>query len=183
MAKKALATRPQKLAGRVRVWAILGESDAGKSTVIGHLVSQYGKGAGGLRVSPLRGGGDLRIYARRQSVQEAKRTPDDVIADTYKSAVKLQKKHGIVLANFNLLIALRTDVTNRMPMGHAYLSRFIAEGWDLSSIVVLNYQDTLHAAYREFGAPFLGIEDNGLIENKSMHNLLVSKVRNHFGWA
>jgi hypothetical protein len=46
---------------KIRVWAVIGDGDTGKSTVIGHLISQLGQGSGGLRQVLLRGGGIFRF--------------------------------------------------------------------------------------------------------------------------
>lgn len=60
---------------KIRLWAVLGEGSTGKSTVIGSLISQTGRGPSKFRDILLRGGGRLKVHVRRQSLQEANRSP------------------------------------------------------------------------------------------------------------
>jgi hypothetical protein len=168
----------------VRLWAVIGGPATGKSTVIGNLISQLGKGPVWPRWVPLRGGGYLQIYARRQSLQEAKRSPEKVVSDTKKTADKLQKSSGFSIGYLNLLLAIRTDKINGLPPATEYLSYFVKSGWSLESLVILDYDETKHSQYYNFGAPTLEHYDTSkMVQDKSQHHWLLGPVRNHFGWA
>jgi hypothetical protein len=170
---------------KVRVWAILGDGQTGKSTIIGHLISQLGMGSGGFRWVPLRGGGFLQVYARRQSLQEAKRSPDQVIKDTKLKGRSLEKSHHISINWLNLLVAIRTDTTNRLPQADEYLSHFVRAGWTIESLVLLGeYDEQRYSMYSAFGVPICEIYDSKeTARDKKKHHWLVGPVRNHFGWA
>lgn len=171
----------------VRVWAVLGSGSTGKSSVVGNLISQLGKGPGGTKWVPLRGGGYLQINARRQSLQEAKRTKERVVKDAIADARALQKKHQISIAYYNLLVAIRADDgVNGLPPADQYLSYFVDQGWTIESLVILDYNEKEHSKYHAFGAPTLEHYDTSkMVENnkKSEYHWLTGPVRNHLGWA
>jgi hypothetical protein len=168
----------------IRLWAIVGEGSTGKSTVIGNLISQLGRGSGGFRHVLLRGGGYLQVYARRQSLQEAKRSPDNVIRETQKLVRDLEKKRRISVGALNLLLAIRSDSINRLPPASEYLSRFVQSGWKIESLVVLDYEGRKHHLYYDFGAALYELYDSAeLLQDKSQHQWVVGQVRNHFGWV
>ncbi|MGY3487492.1 hypothetical protein ACVW1C_005375 [Bradyrhizobium sp. USDA 4011] len=169
---------------RVRLWAILGEGTTGKSTVIGGLISQTGRGPGGPRHILLRGGGTLELNARRQSLQEAKRSPEKVVRETLELARKLQRRKGISIGYLNLLLAIRTDSINGLPRASDYLSHFVRSGWSLESLIVLDYLERRDALYFDFGAPLYPLVNAAkLARDRSQHEMLVGRARNHFGWA
>jgi hypothetical protein len=169
---------------KIRVWGVLGEASTGKTAIIGNLVSRLGRGPGGFRPVPLRGGGYLQIYARRQSLQEAKRSPEQVVRDTVKVARGLQRKHSISICYLNLLVAIRTDAIHGLPPASAYLSYFVKSGWSLESLVILDYEERKHEKYYAFGAPICEhYFASEMVRNGSQHHWLVGLVRNHFGWA
>jgi hypothetical protein len=169
---------------QIRVWGILGESDSGKSTVIGHLISQLDKGPGGFRIVPLRGGGYMEVYARRQSLQEAKRAPGQVIEDTLALIQNEERKHRKAICFLNLLLAIRTDVINRLPSAVDYLSEFVRAGWSVESLVVLGYEDKKHSRYYKFGTPICeAYSASEYAADLKQRHLLLGQVRNHFGWA
>jgi hypothetical protein len=169
---------------KVRVWAVLGEGATGKTAIIGNLISRLGRGPGGFRPVPLRGGGYLQIYARRQSLQEARRSPEQVVSDTLKVARDLQKKHAFSICYLNLLVAIRTDVIRGLPPASYYLSHFVQSGWSLESLVILDYEVRKHFRYYAFGAPICEHYDaSDMVRDKAQHHWLLGPVRNHFGWA
>jgi hypothetical protein len=169
---------------RIRVWAVIGDGSTGKSTVTGGLVSQFGRGMTHPRRILLRGAGHLLVHARRQSLQEANVPPKKFISDMRRTARALEKRHGIILSDFNVLVAIRTDSINRLPTAKGYLSDFVHDGWDVQSIVVLDYSERHHGSYYAFGAPLLAIRDASSLAQKSVdHQRLIGQVRNHFGWA
>jgi hypothetical protein len=173
---------------QVRIWAILGEQSVGKSTTIGHLIGDFGRGRGGLRPAPgglrqvlLRGGGYLTVYARRRSWSEARQTPDQVIRTIKQQNSQLENRPNprINAGYFNVLMALRTDRLGTFPIAADYLSRFVALGWTIESLALLSPEDRDVALYHRFGAPICYIYDSREIQIAWM----VGQVRNHFGWA
>jgi hypothetical protein len=169
---------------KVRVWAVLGDGSTGKSTVIGNLISQLGKGSGGFRIAPLRGGGFLELYARRQSLQEAKRSPEQVVKDTEGLVRRRQTKLGLSFSYLNLLAAIRTDQVNGLPNASHYLSHFVKSGWSLESVVILDFDERKHTQYYAFGAPVCEHPyASEWVQDKSRHHWLMGPVRNHYGWA
>jgi hypothetical protein len=162
---------------KVKVWAILGDAHAGKSTTIAHLVHQK-RGAGGWRYVLLRGGGYLRIHALRRAWQEASLQPQQGI-------MKFSKIGAVrpTVNCLNLLIALRYSPTGGYPSAEAYLTAFSAHNWEIASLVLLNYS-AAREHYFNFGAPTLDLRDTTeLARVPSRHGELVGKVRNHFEWA
>lgn len=136
---------------------------------------------------PLRGGGYLEIYARRQSLQEAKRTKEQVVEETQEEIRKVQARHGIAVSYFNMLLAIRTDTgINDLPAADEYLSHFVEQGWRIESLVILGEADRDHDKYHAFGAPTLehyGTSDMVVDDKTSEYHWLTGPVRNHFGWA
>lgn len=169
---------------QIRVWAVIGEGGSGKSTVTGGLVSQLGPGKTHPRRILLRGGGHRLVHARRQSLQEARISSRKFIDDMRKAAKILQRRHKLVLSDFNVLVAIRTDRMNGFPPAKDYLSDFVRDGWSLESLAVLNYDERSHGVYYAFGAPTLAVRDSSVLASKPVnHQRLVGQVRNHFGWA
>jgi hypothetical protein len=107
----------------IRLWAVLGAGGVGKSTTVGHLAGDFGKGqnglrrgrGGGLREIRLRGGGYLTIHPRRQSLQEARKTAVDSVRLIVNQGAGTQRTANIQSAYFNVLLALRTDRVGHLP--------------------------------------------------------------------
>ena len=165
---------------KIRLWAVIGPPDSGKSSIIGALASQAGQGRGGAREMLLRGGGWLRVDAFRQSQQEAKRTPVQT-ADAITRIARTRQARRVV-AYHNVLLALRSDSVHGLPTAEAYLNHFIKLGWEIQSLVLLDADE--YDIYARYGAPL------GFIERtvKDMafplrRNWIYGYVRNHFGWA
>jgi hypothetical protein len=173
----------------VRVWAIIGHKNAGKSTIIGHLTSQVGSGANGLRRGRnaayeeilLRGGGYLYVFARRMAWQEAGIDPPGVETRMKVFARRTQRYSNILPACINVLMALRYDPDNGCPGAKQYLSYFAAAGWSLESLVLLS-PTPKQLDYDCFGAPTLYTFD-ATIDLHHRISWVVGAVRNHFGWA
>ena len=165
---------------KVRVWAVLGDKNAGKSTVISNLISQRGRGQGGFRHVSLRGGGRLYLYARRMAWQEAEKGPKDVIAAVHAMGRGYVSTPGWV----NVLMALRYKPDNGCPGGDEYLEAFAEQAWFIESLVLLDYDRKAHAAYHYFGAPTLELPgSSAFARDPRKHAALAGAVRNHFGWA
>jgi hypothetical protein len=172
----------------IRLWAVLGAGGVGKSTTVGHLAGDFGRGnnglrrgrGGGLREILLRGGGYLTIHPRRQSLQEARKTPDESLRIIASESAQATRGGGnIHSAYFNALLALRTDRVGGRPAADAYLSHFVARGWLIESLALLSPTRRDERVYRRFGAPTCYVYDSTGLDIGQM----VGQVRNHFGWA
>jgi hypothetical protein len=171
---------------RIRLWAVLGEASVGKSTTVGHLGGEFGKGENGLRRGrgggvkeiPLRSDGYLQILSRRQSLQEAGKTPEQVAKEIENASARLnQQNPTIESAFFNVLLAIRTDSPRKMKKGEDYLSYFVKRGWLIESLAILSPKSRDEHIYRRFGAPTCYIEYSSGLDIIQM----VGQVRNHFG--
>jgi hypothetical protein len=169
----------------IRLWAVLGAGSVGKSTTVGHLAGDFGKGQNGLRrgrgggfkETLLRGGGYLTVHPRRQSLQEANKTPEEAVR-----IVQNQIAHtptGIRSGYFNILLALRTDRFRGLPTADHYLSYFVARNWHIEALALLSPTTKDERVYRFFGAPTCYVYRSREISILDM----VGQVRNHFGWA
>lgn len=145
----------------IRLWAILGAGSVGKSTTVGHLSGDFGRGAnglrrgrgGGLREILLQGGGYLTIHPRRQSLQEARKTPEESVRVIENQSTPTQRNSNIQSANFNVLLALRTDRVGGLPAAEDYLSHFVTQGWRIESLALPSPTGRDERLYRHFGAP------------------------------
>jgi hypothetical protein len=180
----------------VNVWAIVGDSDAGKSTIIGHLTAQFGttKNPNGLRSGPasrpytvlLRSGGFLRLWSRKMALQEAGWSPEFALSEISKRILRHQRG----ARSGNILIALRDVDTNGLPEGHEYLKYFQSHGWTINSVVLIQKTENPHE-YLSVGAPVCLMNSAELLEPE--HGNLqafseqiahrVGRIRNHFAWA
>ena len=104
--------------------------------------------------------------------------------ETRSQARSLDRKHGVSINWLNLLVAVRTDVVNKLPPAHVYLSQFVKSGWTIESLVILGYDDRQHSLYHAFGAPTYELYDaSGMAQRSLEPNWLAGRVRNHVGWA
>ena len=166
---------------KVRLWAVIGPPDAGKSSTIGTLAGFDGRGAGGKRDILLRGGGWLRVHAFRQSVQEAKLDPQASLDRTVTNA-RRQQGWGIT-AWYNVLLALRSDSVNGLPEADEYLRHYVRNGWVIESLALLDIPDD-YEKYARFGAPTAAVRDTKANTKETASRPWVfGEVRNHFGWA
>lgn len=180
----------------VNVWAIVGDSDAGKSTLIGHLTAQFGatNNPNGLRSGPasrpytvlLRGGGFLRLWSRKMALQEAGWSPEFAVAAISKRILRHQRN----ATAGNILIALRDVDTNGLPEGCKYLTYFQSQGWTIKSLVLLQNIKS-PSAYLSLGAPVCFMDPSEQIKAEQFTPQLFSEqiahrvghIRNHFEWA
>lgn len=169
---------------RVRLWAIIGESNVGKSPTIRALVSQPGNGRTS-KVSQvlMRGGGFLDVHCKIMALQEAGWTP----AMTVKQvegwiAAQAGISPRISPAFVNVLFALRFDgfyhekAHRQVPPVEDYLSYFVDAGWNVERLVLMSPGEGREHLSR-FGVPTLWAE------NSSEASQTNGAVRNHFGWA
>ena len=172
----------------IRLWAVLGEGGVGKSTTIGHLAGDFGKGVnglrrgrgGGLREILLRGGGYLTIHPKRISLQEAGKTPQQSVKEIVSESARVRRSVKIQSGYFNVLLALRTDRFRGRPRADDYLSHFVAQHWQIESLALLSPDRHDERVYRRFGAPTCYVYDS----NTELTILqMVGQARNHFGWA
>ena len=183
---------------QIRFWGVLGRGSAGKSTVIGHLMSRFGAGLNGVDPNKtamrgrvlLRGGGYLTFYLRRQSVQEANIGIKEIIDIVNSELERQQRESPTVTASYlNVLLALRLEGINRLPTARRYLNHFVQQGWSIESLVLLNpvpADDYFH----RFGAPILNVyrpDRPSRLPHSTARGAqigtVVGHVRNHFGWA
>lgn len=165
---------------RVRLWAVIGPPKSGKSSVIGALASQSGKGGGGARDILLRSGGWLHVYTFRRSVQEAGRKPE-IAAEKILQSARSRQRQGI-FAYHNVLLALRSDNVAGLPTAKEYLTHFVRIGWDIQSLVLLEVDE--YDRYARFGAPIAYIPNSVEMTSRQLQrNWVFGQVRNHFGWA
>jgi hypothetical protein len=185
---------------RVRVWAILGDANAGKSTMITHLASIFGKGETNKREGGssagrgdgdhtllLRGGGYLKIWKRKMALQEARLLPAEFVAFIEKRAkATAETKPKISPEYYNVLIALRHTAHLSFPAGHEYLSHFASVGWKLESLVTAP-PTTNFDLYLKFGVPVCRLIEKSDGEDTKANRVPIGwragQIRNHFGWA
>lgn len=167
----------------IRLWGVLGRGNVGKSTTVGHLIGAFGPGKNGLGPRRggvydvlLRGGGSLQIEARRQSLQEGRKSPQKQV-EIFDRLLKRRAKSGHHLATLNLLLALRTDLTNNLPKADTYLSYFLKVGWHIESLALIAPSSAESVVYRRFGVSTCCVDRSPGI------GWMVGQVRNHFGWA
>jgi hypothetical protein len=166
---------------KIRLWAVIGPPNSGKSSVVGAMVSQSGRGRGGARDVLLRGGGWLYIHAYRRSVQEADRSPAFSADKIEKAAASLDQKTPI--AYYNVLLALRSDSIGGHPTAAGYLSHYVRSGWDLQSLILLD-MSAEYWRYARFGVPTYDLQNSTeLTANSLQRNWVFGQARNHFGWA
>ena len=166
---------------KIRLWAVIGEQASGKSSTVGALMSQTKKGRGGARDILLRGGGWLLVHCYRQSVQEARRSPDLSIEKALKPANRLNGRYPITY--FNLLIALRSDICNGLPKADHYLARYIQAGWESRSVILLDLMKE-YDRYARLGAPTAIIDNTKeVLLKERQRNWVFGQARNHYGWA
>ena len=169
---------------RVRLWAIVGESNVGKSPTIRALVSQPGNGRTS-KVSQvlLRGGGYLDVHCKIMALQEAGWTPPMTVKQVDGwIAAQAGTSPRISPAFINVLFALRFDgfyhegEGRLVPSAEDYLSHFVDAGWDIERLVLMSPDEGREHLSR-FGVPTLWVE------NSTEANQANGAVRNHFGWA
>ncbi|WP_320196404.1 hypothetical protein RMR10_009655 [Agrobacterium rosae] len=165
---------------KIRLWAIVGPHNSGKSSLIGALTSEK-RCSGHGRDVLLRGNGWLHIHAYSQSVQEGDYTEASSIKRIEDAAAASHARHPI--AYFNVLLALRSDVYKGLNQGYKYLAAYTAAGWDIESIIMLDIPDQYND-YGRMGAPTAIINEstaNSAIDLQ--RNWVFAEARNHFGWA
>ncbi|KAB6718011.1 MULTISPECIES: ABC transporter ATP-binding protein [Roseobacteraceae] len=171
----------------LRIWVIMGESEAGKSTLIGHLTGQFGKSDNGLKRNgtdfsnvPLSGGGLLKLFSMRCALQENPRGKECPVGALAYIRKKFEKK-GLV-QHSNCLLALRLNDGEGQGAGFEYLDYFIGQGdVEVMSIVTLGAKDCDVDKALEYGIPTLALAN----WQDCQRSILVSiaAVRRHFGWA
>lgn len=165
---------------KIRVWAVVGPHNSGKTSVIGALTSQK-SGRGHARDVLLRGHGWLYMHAFSRSVQEAGRTEDTSIQKIESAAASSHARQPI--AFYNVLLALRSDQFRGLNPGHKYLAAYASAGWELKSIILLEDEGE-YKNYARMGVPTAIISNTVLEMAKSAsRNWVFGAARNHFGWA
>lgn len=165
---------------KIRVWAVVGPHNSGKTSVIGALTSQK-SGRGFARDVLLRGNGWLFIHAFSRSVQEAGRTEALSIQKIEQAAAASNARSPI--AYYNILLALRSDQYRGLNKGYDYLAAYVKAGWVLESVILLEDVNEYYN-YARMGAPTALIENTvANASHSSRRNWVFGEARNHFGWA
>lgn len=174
----------------LNVFAIVGESNSGKSTMIGQLTSQFGSAKNGLRGGrgdgffniAIRKDGLLSIWTRRMALQEARLSPEEAV--TYISRVFENPKRPADCKS--ILVALRDQQHRGLADGDEYLRRFLAQGWKINSLVLM-HSVTQVERYNDLVVPTLTLASDGDAPDRdlSFHSISdrVGQIRNHFGWT
>ncbi|MGO7634458.1 hypothetical protein [Rhizobium johnstonii] len=165
---------------KIRVWAVVGPHNSGKTSVIGALISQK-RGLGHASDIMLRGGGWLHIHGFSRSIQEAGRTETKSIQKIENAALSSSARQPI--AYYNVLLALRSDIYNGFNKGHHYLAAYVQAGWELQSVILLDIPKE-YRTYARMGMPTAIIEDSTANTAYAPYrNWVFAEARNHFGWA
>jgi len=170
---------------RIKIWAVVGGEDAGKTSVIGGLTYRPTRRGTKIISVPLASGGTLDVRSIKGALQELGISPDQAINTFRAAAAKVASKPPRIVASaFNILIALRIEPIPprgripEMPAGIAYLSAFSETGWDIASIALLNStRPDVRQTYSRFGVPLRCVAQQPDIGQKT------ALVRTHFGWA
>ena len=114
-------------------------------------------------------------------MQEAKRSPERSVEQILKTAENLASHQP--MANFNVLLALRSDICNGLPKADHYLAHYIRAGWELQSLILLDRMNE-YDRYARFGAPTALIDNSTeVLLKERQRNWVFGAARNHFGWA
>lgn len=147
---------------KIRIWAIIGEADTGKSTLIRGLTgSDTGSQSRRLTKNcdiPLRGGGILRMHYLIGALQESgtklrqklmetlldnqnSQSLNAIVTKLYRLKTKLFK-NDMFIQNLNILLPLRHQGTQKINVGaFDILNALVRKGAELQSIVVLIKED------------------------------------------
>jgi len=110
----------------IKVYIVAGGHSVGKSSVIRYI-------SGGRREKILRNlqtkKGMIDIFCKVMSLQEAGIMPSEV--QEYINEKTSGRTYSAIL------VALRTDVTNGMPIAEDYIKEFVKLGWQIEGIVEL----------------------------------------------
>lgn len=170
---------------QVRLWTILGESQTGKSRIVGDLSSKPGGGRSGFSYILLRGSGYLSVYSKKMAWQEDRKSPADSIAEIRSKISTLTRALGGLPSCVNVLSTLRFDYITHWdglvcPSGNQYLNAWTREGWELASLVLMSPdREGSRDFYGRYGAPTAWLYESRNLPPGEM----VGAVRNHFSWA
>ncbi|MDR3505132.1 MAG: hypothetical protein P4L52_02705 [Acidocella sp.] len=88
-----------------------------------------------------------------------------------------------IFAFHNILLALRSDNLTGLPIAEEYLQHFVAIGWGIQSLVLLEEKNE-YDRYARFGVPLALIENSAEMTSIPLQrNWVFGMVRNHFEWA
>ena len=177
------------MALKLDVYAIVGESNAGKSTMVKHLTSQSESIESGSRDGRkhgffeilLQNDTTLDIWTRRMALQEAVLSPERAVA--YISSKFESPKRP---SNCNtILIALRDRQHSGLADGDKYLKYFSKQGWSIKSLVLM-HSVTGVKRYEDLGVTPLTLDSEFDAPDKDLspHSISdrVGRIRDHFGW-
>lgn len=171
---------------QVRLWTILGEAQTGKSRSVRELASlQLRGGRPTFSDVLLRGGGYIRVYAKRMAWQEDKKMPADSIREIERKIAVLTRRLKRKPVAVNVLSTLRFQPIIHSsgltcPAASKYIEAWQDKGWSVESLALMS-PDPAGADdhYGELGAPTAW-----LYESRTMRiGEMVGTIRNHFAWA
>jgi ABC-type cobalamin/Fe3+-siderophores transport system ATPase subunit len=192
----------------IRLYCIVGNGGAGKSTVARYLVMPKSYQENKITYWNsvlLESGGYLRVFTRLRSFQEASIDLEKAqkLLQQQLKAVATTPAHGpagetsnypvsIKPKRLNALITLRLDAYNELPPAFKYLDKFVKLGWSPHRIAVLpteaesaqpNYDKFLEKAaeYERYGAPVS--YGDAWDSSADVPNWKIGRVRRLFGWA
>lgn len=178
------------MAPQLSVWAIVGDSNSGKSTMIGQLTGQFGPKKNGLSGGRsdgffsilLRSNAYMSIWTRRMALQEAGLSPEKAFAEISKKFANPKRPSNCT----SILIALRDQQHSGLADGDQYLKYFSNQGWNIHSVVIMHSVENA-GRYVSLGVPsytFASTDDAPDVELSSRPILhRVGQIRNHFAWA
>jgi hypothetical protein len=160
----------------IRLFVVIGNANAGKSTVIRRILCPQDITANNLpdlHSVRLQSGGFLRLYARLTAFQELGYSPDDATAllsdkrnNVANNPTHPQRPSGpdwpapLNIRRLNALISLRLDECDyaepgtpvrRMPAAWQYIDRFIEQGFEPYRLAILpNENDDSMEAFSRF---------------------------------
>ena len=173
---------------KVKIYALVGEADAGKSTTVSNLTGRK-RGPPGARSILLPGGGFLRVWSKTMAWQEDNKSPADAVAEIKAFAKRTASlPPAISINSMSALMTLRFEPFRRpdiagaakQPGAEAYLTAFVDQGWEIASLVLFtNEADEKRHHFERYGAPTLYYPD----ATDRSFEAMTGGVRRHFGWA
>ena len=154
----------------MNMFLIIGEADAGKTTILRHLLG-YWKSSKNGRLSRLatKNKGGINIFLKSFSaLQEEKTGPREYIQFIKNHSMKPE----------NVLVPLRIDSINNCGRAVDYVREFEKEGWNIVASVVLDSTgNENYSHYPNCKSVKSRFESDSVPTNKVAYD-----VRDHFNW-
>lgn len=170
----------------LRIWIIVGESDTGKSTLVGHLMGQFGKSDTGLKHNganfcnvPQIGGGSMQFFSARCALQESPKG-DGSPKDARRHLIE-KWKNKPAHQSMNCLITLRLNQDEGHGTAYKYIDEFLKAGDEFMAGVGLAVGRSDQDKLMSYGVPFLFLPDRKKVNRTILEG--AAAVRQHFHWA